>query len=146
MIRIRNFIDKQYHKYLQHNLLQKHKKVVLYFIFGCTAAAVDLFVYLFLFNVMHVAAVTSTVISISLATIIGFVLNALINFQVSNRLLLRFFSYAAVSGVGMLISSVMLYVFHELQGFDGNIIKIISLPIIFLVQYFLNSRISFRKA
>ncbi|GEM_PF-88611 len=138
-------IDYQYHKYFQHHLLQKHKKVILYLIFGCTAAFTDLSIYLFLFNIVHVEAIISTVVSISVATIVGFILNAIINFQVDNRFLLRFISYASVSAVGMIISSVMLCIFHDLQGFDGNIVKIVSFPVIFLVQYFLNSKISFRK-
>ena len=146
MTQFRNFIDERYQRHLQHHLLQKHKKIVLYFIFGGTAAFVDLAVYLALFNYFNVTAVISTLVSISMATIIGFFLNALINFRVNDRLVLRFISYAAVSGVGMVISSVMLYVLHDMQGFDGNVIKVISLPVIFLVQYILNSRISFRKS
>ncbi len=146
MTRFKQFIYRQYNKLFQHALLKKYKRVILYFIFGCTAASVDLAIYLILFNIVHIAAVISTIISISLATIVGFTLNALINFKVTDKLLLRFLSYASVSGVGMAISSAMLYIFHDLHGFDGNLIKIISLPIIFLVQYILNTVVSFRKA
>ncbi len=145
MNEIREFIDKGYDKYLGHKLFQAHKKVVIYFVFGSTAALVDLVIYLILYNIFNIEAVISTIISISLATIVGFVLNALINFKVEDKMLLRFASYSATSGIGMAISSLMLYVLHDLEGLDGNIIKIISLPIIFLVQYFINSRISFRK-
>ena len=145
MSKISEFVDSQYDKWLQHRLFQEYKQVVMYFVFGSTAALVDLISYLLLFNFFDVSAIVSNIISISLATIIGFILNALINFKVRDRLLLRFVSYSATSAIGMAISSLMLYIFYNLQGFDGNIIKIISLPIIFLVQYLINSRISFRK-
>jgi putative flippase GtrA len=145
MNEIREFINKGYDQYLKNELLQKHKQVVIYFVFGSTAALVDLVVYLILYNIFNIEAVISTIISISLATIIGFVLNALINFKVEDKMLLRFASYSATSGIGMAISSSMLYVLHDLEGLDGNIIKIVSLPIVFVVQYFINSRVSFRK-
>jgi putative flippase GtrA len=145
MNEIREFIDKNYDKYLKYELFQIHKKIIIYFVFGSVAALVDLVVYLILYNIFDIEAVISTIISISLATVVGFVLNALINFKVNDKLLLRFASYSATSGIGMAISSLMLYVLHDLEGLDGNIIKIISLPIVFVVQYFINSRISFRK-
>lgn len=145
MNEISRFIDRKYNQYLNNQLFQKYKKVVIYFIFGSTAASVDLIGYLVLFNFFNITAIISTVISISLATVVGFVLNALINFKVNDKLLLRFASYSATSGIGMVISSLILYIFHNLQGFDGNVVKIISLPIIFLVQYLVNSKISFRK-
>ena len=145
MNEISEFIDKKYNRYLGHELFQKYKKVVIYFVFGSTAAVVDLASYLLLFNFFNVSAILSTVSSISLATIVGFVLNALINFKVCDKLLLRFASYSATSGIGMAVSVLMLYVFNDLYGFGGNIVKIISLPIIFLIQYLINSRVSFRK-
>lgn len=125
--------------------MKKNEKIILYFIFGSLAALVDLVTFFVLFNFFEVSSVFSTVISISCATIVGFALNAIINFQVRDRFIIRFFLYSLVSGVGVIISSSMLYFFHEIKDFDGNIIKIISLPIIFMVQYLLNSRISFRK-
>ncbi len=123
----------------------RYKKVILYFIFGSMASLVDLGVFFLLFNILKLSSVLSTSISISTATIIGFVLNALVNFQVRNAYFLRFISYSMVSGVGLIISAGMLYFLSDIKGLDGNIIKIISLPVVFVVQYFLNSRISFFK-
>ncbi|PID52279.1 MAG: hypothetical protein CR972_02275 [Candidatus Moraniibacteriota bacterium] len=125
--------------------LKKQKKIILYFSFGCIAASVDLGVFLILFNIFNVNDIKSNIISISLATIVGFFLNAIINFKVQDRMIIRFVSYAFVSCVGMLVSSFMLYIFCDVYIFNENFIKIISLPVIFLVQYLLNSTISFRK-
>lgn len=126
-------------------LFQQYRQVILYFIIGSSAALIDLVVYLILFDWVHLPAITSTVISISSATVYGFSLNVIFNFKISDKLFFRFLAYASVSGVGMTISAAMLYFFHKQMGFDGNIIKIISLPIIFAVQYSLNRLISFRK-
>ena len=142
MEQIHVYVDTFFNK---RPFFQKHKQIMLYFFFGCTAASFDLGVYLVLFNAFGVDPVISTIISIAVATVVGFFLNAFINFKVDDRLFLRFLSYAAVSGVGMCISSGMLYVFVTLYGYDGNIVKIVSLPVIFAVQYLLNCATSFRK-
>lgn len=126
-------------------LFQQYRHVILYFIIGSSAALIDLVVYLILFDWVHLPAITSTVISISSATAYGFTLNVIFNFKISDKLFFRFLAYATVSGVGMIISAAMLYFFHKRMGFDGNIIKIVSLPIIFAVQYGLNRLVSFRK-
>ncbi len=133
-----NFLNK-YHFFM------KYKKIILYFIFGSIASLFDLGVFFVLFNFFGISSVFSTIISISCATVVGFILNAIANFQVKDKFFLRFFSYSVVSAVGAVISSGMLYFFHEVKHLDGNIIKLISLPVIFVVQYLLNSKISFYK-
>lgn len=124
-------------------VFNKNKKIILYFIIGTSASLVDVLFYILLFNGMGLTAVKSTIVSISIATVYAFILNAKKNFQVEDYIFLRFISYCFVSGVGMLLSIGMLYYFHNELGFDGNIIKILSLPFIFFVQYFLNKNISF---
>ena len=131
--------------FLKNIFLKKYKKIILYFFFGCFAAGVDLCVFLALFNIFDFNPVVATVASISLATVVGFFLNAFMNFKVNDRIMIRFISYATVSAVGMLLSSATLYIFYNMYGFDANFVKIAFLPVIFLVQYLLNSAISFRK-
>lgn len=127
-------------------IFKKYRTVILYFIIGSSAAVLDLIIYLVLFNLFEMAAVISTIISVFSATIYGFFMNVVFNFKVYDRMLFRFLSYASVSGVGIILSASMLYVFYNILGFDGNIVKIISLPLIFLVQYMLNRYVSFKKS
>lgn len=127
-------------------VLGKRRTVVLYFVIGASAAVVDYGVFLVLFNFAHVTSVVATTVSIGLATVYGFVLNAKYNFKTDDRLLFRFVSYATVSGIGMLFSIAFLYVFNVRMGYDGNVMKLLSLPFIFAIQYTLNKAISFRKS
>lgn len=124
-------------------LIQKHIKLIKYFFIGISASLVDVLVYLFLFNVMDWSPLISTAISISLATVYGFTLNLLYNFKTKNNIALRLLSYSLTSGAGLLVSIGMLQLFTNVHGYDGNLIKILSLPIVFLVQYLLNTRITF---
>lgn len=130
----------------QYAILYKYKKVLLYFVFGITAASIDLGLYVILFNVLHVTSIMSTLISMSCAMFVGFFLNAYVNFSVCDRVALRFISYAIVSFFGMSMSSGFLYVFVHQYGFDGNVVKVMSMPPIFAMQYMLNCAISFRHA
>ncbi len=73
-------------------------------------------------------------------------MNIIFNFKVYDKLFFRFLSYSSVSGVGLLLSAGFLYFFHNKAGFDGNLVKVASLPVVFLTQYLLNKAISFRKS
>ena len=127
-------------------LFAQHKNAVLYFVIGINASAIDLIVYLVLFNLVSWSAVVSTTISVSAATVFGFIMNIIYNFKVYDKLFFRFLSYSSVSGVGLLLSAGFLYFFHNRAGFDGNLVKVASLPVVFLTQYLLNKTVSFRRS
>ncbi len=126
-------------------LLNKHIVLIRYFFIGISAAVLDLGVYAILFNYFDWTALMSTTVSIMIATVYAFSLNMVFNFKTKGNVILRLISYSSVSAVGLLISISMLYFFTDIQGYDGNLIKILSLPLIFIVQYILNKNITFRK-
>jgi putative flippase GtrA len=126
-------------------IFQKYRELILYIAIGLTCVAIDLAVYLVLFNLVEFSAVLSTTISVSTATVFGFLMNARINFKVSDKMFFRFLSYSSVSAIGIGLSAALLFIFHNLLGFDGNIVKICSLPPIVFTQYLLNKTISFKK-
>lgn len=125
------------------NLFIKYQKLIQYFFIGISAAVIDVVVFWFLFNWFDYSATASTAVSIALATIWGFTFNAFFNFKVSDRLFRRLFSYSFVSFVGLVLSTVVLYFSVDKWGFDGNAIKILTLPLVFLVQYTLNKTFTF---
>lgn len=127
-------------------LFSRFRTVILYFCIGVSAALVDVGLYVFLFNALDIRAVLATTLSVSVATVYAFLLNAYFNFQKTDYLLGRLLSYGAVSGIGLIISAGFLYVFHDQYGYDGNLVKIASLPVIFVVQYILNKHITFQVA
>ncbi len=124
-------------------IFTKYSTLIKYFFIGITASGIDVSIYIVLFNIFDLPALLSTSISIAVATVYAFTLNKVYNFQVKGNTFLRLLSYSLVSGVGLLISLALLYIFTEVKGYDGNLIKIISLPIIFIVQYILNKKITF---
>lgn len=124
-------------------IIAKYSTVIKYFFIGISAAAIDVSIYFVLFNIYDLSALTSTSISITLATVYAFTLNKVYNFQVKGNTFLRLVSYSLVSGVGLLISLSLLHFLTDIRGYNGNLVKVISLPIIFVVQYILNKKITF---
>ena len=128
---------------LQQYLVQ-YRTVILYFIIGASASLIDLVGFYVGHTYFGLVSPLATTYSVILATVYAFLLNAFFNFKQTDRLFVRLLSYSLVSGIGLLISAFMLYILNVRMGFDGNLIKILSLPVVFVVQYLLNKRITFQ--
>ena len=74
----------------------------------------------------------------------SFIVNARHNFKTSDHMALRLFSFVVVCTIGYLSGFGVIELARQ-QGMDANIGKIISLPVVFALQYVLNSRITFYK-
>ena len=120
-----------------------HKNFLLYVIIGCAGVILDFIAFLILYNLLGVNPVVATMISVLLGITINFALNAVFNFKKTNKLHIRYLSFLTVGLSGLLISTYIL-AFGEVFDFNANIVKIASLPIIVVYQYFLNKNISFR--
>lgn len=122
----------------------KHRTLILYFFIGASASLLDVAGFYLFHSLMGIVSTLATTYSVALATVYAFLLNSHFNFKRTDRFLLRLLSYTLVSGVGLIISAIMLFVLNVKLGFDGNIIKILTLPIVFVVQYVLNKKVTFQ--
>jgi putative flippase GtrA len=125
-------------------LLEHHQHLVKYFIIGGVASGIDVVLFLVLFNVAGFSALISHSISVPTSVLFSFLVNARHNFHTSDYMWLRLLSFAIVAvigyaaGYGVIEASVF-------AGLGANIGKFLSLPVVFVIQYLLNSRITFRK-
>lgn len=126
-------------------LIANNRKLITYGLIGLSAALVDVFFFFYFYKTLSFPSTLSTALSMFISMCYGFMMNIFFNFNVYDRLIPRFFSYAAVSFVGLVLSSGSLYLFTDTFGYDGGIVKIITLPFIFLTQYLLNTHFSFSK-
>jgi putative flippase GtrA len=126
-------------------IARRYPRFLTYLIIGASAAVVDLLVFLALFNLAGLGAVMANVISVSVATIQSYALNAAYNFKTSDRTLLRFSSFAAVSTLGLAVGSYLIWLLHDQMAIDGNLSKVGVMPVIVVLQYVLNKHVSFRK-
>ncbi|MDP1556357.1 MAG: GtrA family protein, partial [Hyphomonas sp.] len=82
------------------------------------------------------------------AVIFSFLVNARHNFKTTDHTALRFLSFCIVCTIGYGVGYgviVLTQSFVEPHALAANVGKILSLPVVFVVQFILNSRITFRK-
>lgn len=78
-------------------------------------------------------------------TLISFFLNRRITFGVKNKLKSRFAMFIAVALLGYVSSAIFLEILVSIISVDPKISKIITLPLILLLQYSLNKKITFKQ-
>lgn len=122
---------------------RRHQHLMKYLLIGGAASALDVVLFLVLFNLMGTSPLVAHSISVPTSVIFSFVTNARHNFHTSDKLVLRMVSFAFVCAIGYLAGfAVIAEVAH--LGLGENVGKIASLPVVFVIQYALNSRITFR--
>lgn len=125
-------------------LYRRHETLVKYLLIGGTASAIDVILFLVLYNALGTSELLAHSVSVPTAVLFSFFVNARHNFRTHDRMALRLLSFAIVCLIGYLAGyGVILAVMAG--GLDANIGKILSLPVVFVIQYVLNSRITFRK-
>ena len=115
----------------------------LYLLIGGTASAIDVGVFIYLYEIVGISAIASHSVSIPLSAIFSFSLNAILNFKKTDKLLFRFASFSMVVLIGYLLGVAIIWFVENLLGLNGTIGKILSLPFVFFLQFYLNSKISF---
>lgn len=126
-------------------LINKHQKLIIYTVIGGGAVVIDVGLFWVLNELADMSVVISNTLSIFTAMLYSFLLNAFFNFRTRDRLLRRFAGFAAVTACGYIVSTLLLWIFSEKMGINGTLIKTISLPVILMVQFSLNSRFTFQQ-
>lgn len=126
-------------------MYEKHKHLVNYLLIGGTASAIDVLLFLVLFNVVGTSALVAHSIAVPTSVLFSFVVNARHNFKTHDHLALRLTSFIAVCTIGYVVGYAII-VGAASAGLGENLGKFISLPFVFVVQYVLNSKITFRQS
>jgi putative flippase GtrA len=124
--------------------LRRHEQVLKYLLIGGTASAIDVVLFMVFFNLVGLTEWQSHSISVPTSVLFSFVINARHNFRTSDHMMLRLMSFSLVCLLGFFVGYGVIEGGRSL-GVDSNIGKLASLPVVFVLQYLLNSRITFRK-
>ncbi|WP_181707974.1 GtrA family protein [Chthonobacter rhizosphaerae] len=122
----------------------QHQHLLKYLVIGATASGLDVVLFLLLYNGAGTSAVVAHSISVPTSVLFSFAFNARHNFRTTDHVALRLASFVVVATIGYLAG----YGVIELAAYEGlgaNAGKILSLPVVFAIQYLLNSRITFHK-
>lgn len=120
--------------------------LIPYVFIGGIALLVELSSFFMLVNVLSVPLVWSNLTAMALGMFTSFGLNCRYNFKVSDRLLARFTSFAAITGLSYLMSTALLLLFVEVLGLAAFIAKVVTLPAMLVIQFTLNRRLTFAPA
>jgi dolichol-phosphate mannosyltransferase len=120
------------------------ERLVKYFIIGVTASAIDVGLFMVLFNLAHTTPLMAHSISVPTSVLFSFTFNARHNFYTADHIVLRLISFAVVATIGYAIGYGIIDLCRSV-GLGANVGKLLSLPLVFVLQYFLNSRITFYK-
>ena len=120
------------------------ERLVKYFIIGATASAIDVGLFMVLFNIAHTTPLLAHSISVPTSVLFSFIVNARHNFCTADHIVLRLSSFTIVATIGYAVGYGMIELCRSV-GLGANVGKILSLPLVFVLQYLLNSRITFYK-
>lgn len=119
-------------------------KMLAYLFIGGVAASIDLGTFVFLYELVGLTAVISHSVSVPVSAIFSFLCNAFFNFRKTDLLLFRSISFLSVVALGYLLGVAIIILVGDILQLGGTIGKLVSLPFVFLFQFYLNSKVSFR--
>lgn len=121
------------------------RRLFFYALCGSSGVMLDVVSYslLVLTGVWYLLA---NLFSYALGTVLSFFLNRAITFGVLDAPLRRFASFLGVALIGFLTSSTILWALVEQMRIDAMIAKLITVGVVFVIQFSLNSIITFRRS
>jgi putative flippase GtrA len=124
---------------------RQHEQALKYLVIGGAASAIDVLLFMILFNFAGFTEWQSHSVSVPVSVLFSFLVNARHNFKTNDHMWLRLMSFSIVCLIGFFAGYGVIEAARA-AGIDSNIGKIASLPVVFVIQFVLNSRITFRKA
>lgn len=124
-------------------LVSRYRRFLLYALIGGGAVVVDVGLYTILAVPVGMHPLAANTTSTVVAMVLSFAANSILNFKVTDRIVARFLSFALVTGVGYVVSTLILLVLIEGVGANPVVAKGATLPVVLLLQYTLNKRITF---
>ena len=129
--------------------IQKYYDVLVYLFFGVLTTAVTYIVYLPCYNLLHISAAASNVISWFFAVAFAFLTNKPFVFKShdwSAKVLLpelgKFLGCRIGSG---LLETAIIFVAVDCLRFDGNIWKLVTSVLVVILNYVASKLLVFRK-
>lgn len=132
-------------KELIKKLYSKFRNLILYGIIGCSSALLDFLIFTLLTEVFGVFYLIANCISVTCGLTNSFILNRRYNFKVTDKTFKRAIMFFAVGYCGLALNSTLLYVFINFAYFATPIAKLCAMAVEVLLQFIVNSLVTFRK-
>jgi len=127
-------------------LYRKFRHLILYGIIGSSSALLDFLVFTLLTEVFGVYYLIANCISVTCGLTNSFILNRKYNFKVTDKTLKRAVMFFVVGYCGLALNSTLLYVFINFAHFSIPVSKLCAMAIEVILQFVVNSLVTFRKS
>lgn len=117
---------------------------VLYCLCGGVGVTADYLVYLLSSSFAHYQI--ANVLGYLSGTVVSFLLNRVITFKQRDKVGRRFAIFLGVAAVGFSVSALMLWGLVDHVGVNEQLAKLLTLPVVVVIQFLLNRRITFAIA
>lgn len=125
-------------------LIVRFRELILYGIIGSISSGLDFAVFTLLTKA-GIYYVYANICSVLFGIITSFVLNRKYNFKVKDKTARRFAIFLTVGLMGLVLSTVILWLLYTRMGMNELTSKLISIAGVVLVQFLLNKYITFRN-
>lgn len=118
------------------------KKFILYGLIGGGGAIVEFSIFSLLIN-SNIKVEVANVIGVTSGFLFTFTMNTFFNFKKTNKLIKRFFSYAGICLLGMIVSTTMVSLLKDKM--NVYMLKIILIVFIAICQFMLNNKFTYKE-
>jgi putative flippase GtrA len=126
------------------NIVQKYRHFLLYSIIGVSGVFIDFFSYGAMVSWTSISYLLANIVSTTLGICNNFIWNAWFNFRKTDNIKNRFFTFYFVGMLGLLLSTVILYILVQYFSIQELVAKMVTIVFVVIVQYSLNKKYSFQ--
>ena len=130
-------------------LLQQHKELILYIVFGALTTAVNYVVYLPLYNLLHLSAAVSNGIAWAAAVLFAYISNKLFVFQSrgwSLETILPELGKFTLCRVGSgVVETLIIYITVDCMDMNGNLMKLLTSILVVILNYIASKLFVFKR-
>lgn len=124
-------------------LIVQKRQFLLYCVCGGSGVTTDYILYHILIKQFEVWYQGANVAGYFAGTLISFVLNRTITFKVHDRPGKRLVFFLGTAAIGYGLSAMLLWILVDNMHVDSSLSKLMTLPMVVLLQFMLNKRITF---
>lgn len=127
-------------------LAEKHRQFLLYCICGGSGVCTDYAVFYSAFQWLGVWYQGANAAGYLAGTLLSFALNRIITFNMRDQTGRRLLMFLITAGIGYAASALLLWLMVDLAMLDARLAKLLTLPMVVVLQFGLNKRFAFAAA
>lgn len=127
------------------SITKRYENLIKYILIGGVCASLDFIFFNIFTSIFKLNSILSNIISVNVGILVSFYFNRKHNFKVLDFKFIRFLKFYSTGVTGLLISTGVLYLFVTLLKYNEVIIKLITIPLVVVLQFTINKFYTFKS-